>query len=80
MKIHWILYTVKRVSARRRGWRFRFANGNQAVDSKSFAISAWAVHPGNAAAIPEPDTYAMMLAGLGLLGLIAWRRKQKQAP
>jgi hypothetical protein len=28
-------------------------------------------------AIPEPETYAMMLAGLGLLGVIARRRKQR---
>jgi hypothetical protein len=31
------------------------------------------------AAVPEPETYAMMLAGLGLLGFIARRRKQKAA-
>ena len=31
------------------------------------------------AAIPEPETYAMMLAGLGLMGLVARRRKQKDA-
>lgn len=29
------------------------------------------------APIPEPETYAMMLAGLGLMGLVARRRKQK---
>jgi hypothetical protein len=29
------------------------------------------------APIPEPETYAMMLAGLGLLGVVARRRKQK---
>ena len=29
--------------------------------------------------IPEPDTYAMMLAGLGLMGFIARRRKQSTA-
>jgi hypothetical protein len=31
------------------------------------------------AAIPEPETYAMLLAGLGLLGFMAKRRKQKLA-
>lgn len=31
------------------------------------------------APIPEPETYAMLLAGLGLLGFAAQRRKQKEA-
>lgn len=30
-------------------------------------------------AVPEPETYAMMLAGLGLMGAVARRRKAKQA-
>ena len=29
--------------------------------------------------VPEPETYAMMLGGLGLVGFIARRRKQKAA-
>ncbi len=35
--------------------------------------------PNRVDAIPEPETYAMMLAGLGLLGFVARRRKQKAA-
>jgi hypothetical protein len=31
------------------------------------------------AAVPEPETYAMMLAGLGLIGFAARRRKQQAA-
>ena len=30
-------------------------------------------------AVPEPETYAMLLAGLGLMGCIARRRKQSKA-
>ncbi|MBS0322339.1 MAG: PEP-CTERM sorting domain-containing protein [Proteobacteria bacterium] len=37
------------------------------------------VTPTAVAAIPEPETYAMMLTGLGVLGEIARRRKQKRA-
>lgn len=33
----------------------------------------------NAAPIPEPETYAMLLAGLGLLGFVARRRKAMAA-
>jgi hypothetical protein len=33
----------------------------------------------NVSAIPEPETYAMLLAGLGLLGFAARRRKLKLA-
>ena len=32
-----------------------------------------------AAPIPEPETYAMLLAGLGLLGFAARRKRQKEA-
>lgn len=34
---------------------------------------------GPVGAIPEPETYAMLMAGLGLLGAVARRRKQQAA-
>jgi hypothetical protein len=34
---------------------------------------------GNTAPVPEAETYAMMLAGLGLVGFMARRRKQLEA-
>ncbi|MBS0588809.1 MAG: PEP-CTERM sorting domain-containing protein, partial [Proteobacteria bacterium] len=30
-------------------------------------------------AVPEPETYAMVLAGLGLIGFMTYRRKLKEA-
>jgi len=35
--------------------------------------------PGFATAVPEPETYAMLLAGLGMIGTIIRRRKANQA-
>lgn len=45
-------------------------------------LSAFAIVSGNGfiPAIPEPRTYAMMLAGLGLLGFVAGRRKLIAVP
>jgi hypothetical protein len=34
---------------------------------------------GFATAVPEPESYAMLLAGLGMIGTIIRRRKAKQA-
>jgi len=47
------------------------------VTSASMTPNPWAESGGLVlAAIPEPETYAMMLAGLGLMGFVARRRKQ----
>jgi type 1 fimbria pilin len=34
---------------------------------------------GPVSTVPEPETYAMMLAGLGIMGAVARRRKMKQS-
>ncbi len=45
---------------------------------EGFAVNAW-IDGGNlqVAAVPEPGVYAMLLAGLGLMGAIARRRQNK---
>ncbi len=56
-------------------WRFSASNGNQFIDGQSASFFAVAVRPGDiAAAIPEPQTYVLMLMGLG--GLLLARRKR----
>lgn len=42
-------------------------------------LQAWAVHDGYVAAVPEPSTYAMMLAGLAVVCGVARRRAGRTA-
>ena len=57
-------------------WHFGLATGDQGADGKDFAFNAWAVRSGDVAApVPEPETYALLLAGLGVVGMAARRRR-----
>ena len=47
--------------------RFGYNDWNVGIDNINFD---------QVAAVPEPETYAMLLAGLGLIGFMARRRKQ----
>lgn len=53
---------------------FFTAFGDQGSSPQVSEYYGWAVHSGNVAAIPEPQSAALLLTGLGLL---AYRRRQK---
>jgi hypothetical protein len=48
--------------------------GNDPIGIDNLSFTA----PAIVTAVPEPETYAMMIAGLGLLGTMARRRKQQE--
>ncbi len=50
---------------------FAYGGGLQGLGDEGWKVNAVAV----TAPVPEPETYAMMLAGLGMLGAVARRRK-----
>jgi hypothetical protein len=50
-------------------WDFNPHDGSQYAPNKYYPLFAMAVRDGDVPAIPEPGTYALMLAGLGALAL-----------
>lgn len=67
--------TSYRPAARAYAWEFTYSTGSQdQLGTKSVPNFAWAVRDGDVATVPEPETYAMILAGLGLIGAVARRK------
>ena len=62
-------------------WVFMTDVGLQSATTEKSTLyaSAMAVHPGDVgtvvSAVPEPETYAMLLAGLGFIGVVTRRRR-----
>ena len=56
-------------------WNFDMARDYQGYSGKAtMGFCAWAVRPGDVAAVPEPETWGMMLAGLVLVGAMTKQR------
>lgn len=64
------------VYAEENPWYFSTRYGFQSYDASGNLKFAWAVQMGDIAAVPEPETYAVLLAGLGLIGVSARRNKR----
>jgi len=60
-------------------WDFHTHNGWQGAGDVNGAVYAVAVRPGDVPAIPEPQTYALLLAGLGAV-VVAVRRRWRWRP
>lgn len=60
-------------------WPFPQMNGGPYSDPVTeqplWLLLATAVHEGDVALVPEPETYAMLLTGLALIGAVVRRRK-----
>lgn len=54
-------------------------SAGMAVDNQSTYNRAFVMDNLSVSAVPEPETYAMLLAGLGLMGAVARRRKNRAA-
>jgi hypothetical protein len=57
-------------------WYFGTYDGTQNGSAEDDEFSAWAVRPGDVAAVPEPQAYALLLAGLAVAG-VALRRRHR---
>ena len=56
---------------------FALGAGTYTLNFVGMNATAGAFYGGNITAVPEPETYALMLAGLGIIGFIGARRRER---
>jgi hypothetical protein len=61
----------------RNAWYFYNVLGNQGFTNKGVQFHAWAVSPGQVAAVPVPG--AVWIFGTGLVGLLSLKRRGQTA-
>jgi PEP-CTERM motif len=59
-------------------WAFRPSTGAFTSPTEDTQLFAVAVHAGNVAAVPEPQTCAMLLIGMGAVALAVRRQQEKR--
>lgn len=56
---------------------FSLGAGSYALNFVGFGAAPGSFYGGSVTAVPEPETYALMLAGLGIIGFIGARRRER---
>lgn len=74
----WTTYTVTALNIAAGTHTLEFTGFAKGSDQSAFIDNVRMTATAVMAPVPEPETYGMMMAGLGLLGVLG-RRKQKQA-
>ena len=77
LQSHYYWLGTETTSAPDGAWYFGTGDGYQSAGTKSYGLYAMAVRTGDVAPVPEPETYAMLLVGLGLIGAVARRREAR---